>query len=70
MCFDSFTQESNIYGTKINEAKRLENESHNCATCYAIIIFTKKGLQLRSKPHHERYSLLIHVRTKGHLYFN
>ena len=35
-----------LYATKIKGAKRLENESHNCAKCCAAITFTDEDLQL------------------------
>ena len=40
-----------LYATKIKGAKRLEDESHNCAKCCTAIAFTDEDLQLGSKPH-------------------
>ena len=40
-----------LYAIKINEAKRLENESHNYAKCCVAITFIDKDLQLGSKPY-------------------
>ena len=50
-----------LYATKINGAKRLENESHNCAKCCATITFTDENLQLGSKPHNRTLFVIGYI---------
>ena len=51
-----------LYATKIKGAKRLEDESHNCAKCFAAITFTNEDLELGSKPHNQPLFLIGYIR--------
>ena len=54
-----------LYATKIKGAKRLEDESHNCAKCCAAIIFTNEDLQLGSKPHNRPLFVTRYIREQN-----
>ena len=54
-----------LYATKIKRAKRLEDESHNCAKCCAAITFTDEDLQLRSKPHKQPLIVTRYIREQN-----
>ena len=54
-----------LYATKIKRAKRLEDESHNCAKCCATITFTDEDLQLGSKPHNRPLFVTEYMRRQN-----
>ena len=54
-----------LYATKIKGAKRLKDESHNCAKCCAVITFTDEDLQLGLKPHNRPLFVIGYIREKN-----
>ena len=54
-----------LYATKINEAKRLENESHNYAKCCVAITFIDNDLQLGSKPYNRPLFVIGYIREQN-----
>ena len=54
-----------LYATKINGAKKLEDESHNWAKCCATITFTDEDLQLGSKPHNRPLFVIGYIREQN-----
>ena len=54
-----------LHATKIKETKRLEDESYNCVKCCATITFTKKDLQLGSKPHNRPLFVTEYMRRQN-----
>ena len=54
-----------LYATKIKGAKRLEDESHNCAKCCAIITFTNEDLQLGLKQHNRPLFVTRYIREQN-----
>ena len=54
-----------LYATKIKGAKRVEDESHNCAKCCAAITFTDEDLQLGSKLHNRPLFVIGYMREQN-----
>ncbi|RVW52984.1 hypothetical protein CK203_072696 [Vitis vinifera] len=54
-----------LYATKIKGAKRVEDESHNCAKCCAAITFTNEDLQLGSKLHNRPLFVTGYIREQN-----